>query len=165
MPDRRQSLKMVLGGALAGTCSLVSRSVSGQEDVLIPPAYLADRYIAPGDSPSRGVIASVDEPGERFIVTGRVLDRARPIAGASLYAFHADADGFYTRDGRNSDENARLFATFRTDANGRYAYETIRPGGYDGLSAHFTMSFARPAMLRGSSTCGSGMIPSSRPTS
>ena len=107
-----------------------------QNTELIPPAYLAPRYVAPPDAPSDTVIARSDERGDRLVVTGRALDQGRPVAGVSIYAFHADADGLYTRDGRNSDENARLFATLRTDAEGRYRYETIRPRGYDGLAAH-----------------------------
>ena len=107
-----------------------------QDPELIPEPYLAPKYVAPPDAPSDTVIAGRDERGERLVVTGRALDRGRPVAGVSIYAFHADADGLYTRDGRNSDENARLFAALRTDAEGRYRYETIRPGGYDGLAAH-----------------------------
>ena len=107
-----------------------------QNPELIPPAYLAAKYVAPSNAPSSTVIAGRDERGDRLIVTGRALDRGRPVAGVSIYAFHADSDGLYTRDGRNSDENARLFAALRTDAEGRYRYETIRPRGYDGLAAH-----------------------------
>jgi protocatechuate 3,4-dioxygenase beta subunit len=124
--------------AVVIACLLVaSTSTSWLQDTeLIPEPYLAPRYIAPPDAPSDTIIASRDERGDRLIVTGRALDQGRPVAGVSIYAFHADADGLYTRDGRNSDENARLFGTLRTDAEGRYRYETIRPRGYDGLAAH-----------------------------
>jgi protocatechuate 3,4-dioxygenase beta subunit len=115
---------------------LLTSTAWSQDTDLIPKPYLAPKYVAPRDAPSNTVIAGGDERGERLIVTGRALDGKRPVAGVSIYAFHADADGLYTRDGRNSDENARLFATLRTDAEGRYRYETIRPRGYDGLAAH-----------------------------
>ena len=36
--------------------------------------FLAPRYLAPEDAPSKIVIAGRDEPGERLIVTGRTLD-------------------------------------------------------------------------------------------
>jgi protocatechuate 3,4-dioxygenase beta subunit len=117
-------------------CVLVISTARPQDTDLIPPPYLAPKYVAPPDASSNTVIAGRDERGDRLIVTGRALDQGRPVAGVSIYAFHADADGLYTRDGRNSDENARLFATLRTDAEGRYRYETIRPRGYDGLAAH-----------------------------
>lgn len=123
---------------LAVLCAsvLLASTASPQDTELIPPPYLAPKYVAAPDAPSNTVIAGRDERGERLVVTGRALDQGRPVASVSIYAFHADADGLYTRDGRNSDENARLFATLRTDAEGRYRYETIRPRGYDGLAAH-----------------------------
>lgn len=117
-------------------CVLVASAARPQDAELIPAPYLAPKYLAPAGAPSNTVIAGRSEPGDRLIVTGRALDQGRPVAGVSIYAFHADVDGLYTRDGRNSDENARLFATLRTDADGRYRYETIRPRGYDGLAAH-----------------------------
>jgi protocatechuate 3,4-dioxygenase beta subunit len=115
---------------------LLASTAWPQNTELIPKAYLAPKYVAPPDAPSHTVIAGRDERGDRLIVTGRALDQGRPVAGVSIYAFHADADGLYSRDGRNSDENARLFATLRTDAEGAYRYETIRPRGYGGLAAH-----------------------------
>ena len=115
---------------------LLASTAWPQDTELIPKPYLAPKYVAPTNAPSNTVIAGRTERGDRLVVTGRALDQGRPVAGVSIYAFHADADGLYTRDGRNSDENARLFATLRTDAEGRYRYETIRPRGYDGLAAH-----------------------------
>lgn len=52
--------------------ALVSHLV-GQEDELVPAPYLADRYTAPTDAPSTAVLAARDEPGERLVVSGRVL--------------------------------------------------------------------------------------------
>jgi protocatechuate 3,4-dioxygenase, beta subunit len=115
---------------------LLASTAWPQDADLIPKPYLAPKYVAPADAPSNTIIAGRAERGERLIVTGRALDGERPLTGVSIYAFHADADGLYTRDGRNSDENARLFATLRTDAEGRYRYHTIRPRGYGGLAAH-----------------------------
>jgi hypothetical protein len=54
----------------------------------------------------------------------------------SIYVFHADANGLYARDGINNDEDARLHGAMRSDAEGRYRFETIRPKGYDGEPAH-----------------------------
>lgn len=103
---------------------------------LIPPEYVTDRYVAPRDAPSRIVVAGREEPGERLVVTGRVLDGNRPLAGISIYVFHTDANGLYARDGVNNDENARLHGAMRSDAEGRYRFETIRPKGYDAEPAH-----------------------------
>lgn len=103
---------------------------------LIPSEYVTDKYVASRDAPSRIVIAARDEPGERFVVTGQVLEGDTPLAGISIYVFHTDADGRYARDGLNNDLNARLHGAMRSDAEGRYRFETIRPKGYDGEPAH-----------------------------
>src|ERR1700694_5312291 len=91
----------------------------------IPPAYLSPKYVAPQNAPSSTVVAGKEEPGERLIVAGQVTDGTKPLAGVSIYVFHTDARGQYTTDGSNSDENARLHGAMRSDANGRYRYETI----------------------------------------
>lgn len=114
---------------------LTSLAAPRAQDI-IPPAYLSPRYVAPLDAPSSIVVAGKEEPGERMVVTGQATAGGKPVAGVSVYVFHADAAGFYTRDGRNSDENARLHGALRADANGRYRYETIRPSGYGNNPAH-----------------------------
>jgi len=115
--------------SLLAFVALASGTLASQEPVLIPAPFLAPKYVAPPDAPSSIVIAGKDEPGERFIVTGRMLAEGTPVAGASIYVFHADADGRYTRNGRNNDQNARQHGAMRSDANGRYRFETIRPKG------------------------------------
>ena len=76
-------------------------------------------------------IAGPDEPGERLVITGRVLvgaDRG-PGAGARVLAFHTDARGYYSEGGMD-ERNARLCGVLRADAEGRYRIETIRPAHY-----------------------------------
>jgi protocatechuate 3,4-dioxygenase beta subunit len=107
----------------------------------IPPPYLAPKYVAPPNAPSNVVVVGREEPGERMVITGRVTDAASggPISGASIYVFHTDLNGRYIPGtGRDSDENARLHGALRTDREGRYQFETIRPGNYPqgGAPAH-----------------------------
>ena len=73
-----------------------------------------------------------------MIVTGRTVDGTKPVAGVSLYVFHTDVQGRYARgmDQRVGEFNPRLHGALRTDAQGRYQYETIRPGTYDNGPAH-----------------------------
>jgi len=115
---------------------VVLTSVASQAQDFLPPVFLSLKFVAPLDAPSSIVVAGKEEPGERMIVTGQVTAGGKPVAGVSIYAFHADADGLYTKDGSNSDENARLHGAIRTDANGRYRYETIRPRGYGNNPGH-----------------------------
>jgi protocatechuate 3,4-dioxygenase beta subunit len=109
---------------------VLASAAPSQAPDLIPAPYLSPKYVAPQNAPSSIVVAGKGEPGERLIVTGRVTDGTKPLAGVSIYVFHTDANGLYTTDGHNSDETARLHGAMRSDANGRYRYETIRPGGY-----------------------------------
>ena len=107
----------------------------------IPPPYLAPNDVAPANAPSTIVVVGREEPGDRLIVTGRITDSrtGKSLGGVSVYVFHTDKKGLYTAaGGRNSDENARLHGVMRTDADGRYQFETIRPGGYPqgGSPAH-----------------------------
>ena len=111
-----------------------SRAASAND--LIPVPYFAAKYITPKNAPSQFVIADKSEPGDRLIVTGRVTDGQKPLQGVSLYVFHADAAGLYSKGPSNSDEDARLYGALRTDAEGRFRYESIRPIGYSDNGAH-----------------------------
>jgi len=53
------------------------------------------------------------EPGQRLIVAGQVTDGIKPLAGVSIYVFQTDANGQYTTDGSDPDENARLHGAMR----------------------------------------------------
>jgi hypothetical protein len=76
-------------------CVLVASVARPQGAELIPAPYLAPKYLAPPGAPSNTVIAGRSEPGDRLIVTGRALDQGQPVAGVSIYAFHADVYGLY----------------------------------------------------------------------
>jgi protocatechuate 3,4-dioxygenase beta subunit len=66
-----------------------------------------------------------------MIVTGIVRDVAdKPVAGALIYVFHADAKGYYMPGRAMDEQNARLFGYMKTGMDGRYEFRTIRPGGY-----------------------------------
>jgi protocatechuate 3,4-dioxygenase beta subunit len=128
-------MRIVISLLLAG---LGAALVSSQEAELVPAPYLAPEYTAASDAPASVVMAGSNEPGERLIVTGRVLDGSEPIAGASIFVFQTDAAGRYAPDksGNDAELNPRLRGLLRTDRQGRYRYETIRPGSYDGNAAH-----------------------------
>jgi protocatechuate 3,4-dioxygenase beta subunit len=73
--------------------------------------------------------------GERIIVEGRVLDEnARPIAGALVEVWQANAAGRYLheRDQHPAplDPNFTGAGRCLTDGEGRYRFVTIKPGAY-----------------------------------
>lgn len=76
-------------------------------------------------------IAGPDEPGQRMVVEGRVLesDGTTPVAGATVFVFHTDDEGYYSRGGMD-ESDARLCGLMLTDADGRYRFETVKPGHY-----------------------------------
>jgi len=83
-------------------------------------------------APERGLGESIagDTPGEPTFVSGRVTDLdGKPIAGALLDVWQAAPNGLYeTQDPDQPDFNLR--GRFRTDAEGRYAFRTVKPASY-----------------------------------
>jgi hydroxyquinol 1,2-dioxygenase len=69
-------------------------------------------------------------PGEPCDVSGRVVDvEGRPVPGALIEVWQADEDGFY--DVQYSDlEQARGRGHLRSDADGRFWFQTVRPEAY-----------------------------------
>jgi protocatechuate 3,4-dioxygenase beta subunit len=111
---------------------------AGAQAPYFPDVYLVPKYEAPANALSRVVVAGADEPGERLVVSGRVLDGGRPVRGVSVFVFQTDVDGRYSKEltGNDAELDPRLHGAMRTDADGAYEYETIRPGHYDGNPAH-----------------------------
>jgi protocatechuate 3,4-dioxygenase beta subunit len=81
------------------------------------------------NAPSRIVIGGPAEPGQKLRVRGRVVqpDGQTPAAGVTVYAYHTDATGVYSRE-RGAPPRLRGFMT--TDADGLFEYLTIRPEPY-----------------------------------
>ena len=90
----------------------------------------------PASLSSTARIAPAGETGEPLALSGVVTDRAgAPQADVVVYAYHTDSTGVYPRDASLTGAAARhgrLRGWARTDAAGRYAFETIRPAGYPG---------------------------------
>jgi len=98
--------------------------------VALLPALQPSQVVAKG-GPVRINLIPPDEPGEKLVVTGRVLgpDGKTPVPGASVYVYQTDRTGIYSRP-VNDSRTPRLKANLRTDAAGRYEYGTIKPGSY-----------------------------------
>lgn len=104
-------------------------------------------------APGRTLLAPVDEPGERLVISGRVLgpDCVTPVTGALLDVWQASSTGRYDNDDPASPPafNAyRLRGQMLTDENGQYQYDTIVPGRYlNGAQyrpAHIHYTISRP---------------------
>lgn len=78
-------------------------------------------------APQRTQLAAADEPGDRLRIEGTVVDQdCRPVAGVLLDVWQADRDGNY----HDAGSEYRLRAQLLTDAQGRYAFDSIVPGNY-----------------------------------
>ena len=86
---------------------------------------------SPAGAPSSGRLAPAGEPGEPLHVSGVVVGPDNtPIAGASLYVYQTDREGYYGVKPASDNRNPRLKLFLRTDASGAYSFETIKPGSY-----------------------------------
>jgi protocatechuate 3,4-dioxygenase beta subunit len=111
--------------SLQNSLSEVTGPVFGQGDLGPLDNDLVRNYAREGGSPI----------GERIIVHGRVLDGdARPVPGALVEFWQANAAGRYRH--RNDRFDAPIDPNFGgcgrtlTDAEGRYAFRTVKPGPY-----------------------------------
>ncbi|MBE0690712.1 MAG: carboxypeptidase regulatory-like domain-containing protein [Anaerolineae bacterium] len=79
--------------------------------------------------------------GDPIVLQGQVLDSdGAPIAGAVVEIWQTDANGNYDHP-NDSDPSVLLadfqyFGTSTTDADGNYAFRTVKPGQYEPRPAH-----------------------------
>ena len=105
---------------------------------------------------SRARIAPAGEPGIPLIMRGRVFqsDGKTPAPGMTVFAYHTDRTGIY--DERSKGPHSwRLRGWVKTDENGRFEFETIRPAPYPGRkeAAHVHLSIEGPG-VRGQWSAG-----------
>ena len=86
---------------------------------------------APAHAPSTGRLTPAGEPGTPLSVSGVVVSPdGKPIPGVSIYAYQADAEGYYGIKPASDNRNPRLKLFLRSDAHGEWSFDTIRPGSY-----------------------------------
>jgi protocatechuate 3,4-dioxygenase beta subunit len=91
-------------------------------------------------SPLRTSLLETGITGVKLVVSGRVLARdCKPVAGALVDFWHADAGGNYDNTG------FKLRGHQFTDANGNYRLETIFPGLYTGRTRHIHVKVQAPS--------------------
>lgn len=85
-------------------------------------------------APWRTRLCDASEAGDALVIAGRVASAARcaPLEGATLDVWQANAAGFYDSNDPARPDPAlyRLRGRIKTDAAGRYQFETILPANY-----------------------------------
>jgi protocatechuate 3,4-dioxygenase beta subunit len=104
-------------------------------------------HVAPQSAPASGQLAPATEPGTKLHVSGVVVSSTgTPVAGASIYAYQTDAEGYYGVKPASDNRNPRLKVYLRSGPRGEWSFQTIRPGSYPSSRVpghiHFEVSAA-----------------------
>ncbi len=97
----------------------------------------------PTNLTSTMTISNQKEAGEKLIISGTTFkaDGKTAFPNVILYAYHTDSKGYYSKIGTEKGVqkwHGRLHGWCKTDKNGRYEMQTIRPALYpdNSMPAH-----------------------------
>ena len=124
--------EVVLGAGSLGVSALVCLLNNGDLGQAETTANLLGPFWRAGSPPTPNGASIVRSPtaGDPLFVTVRVKDRGgRPVAGAAVDVWHANAGGLYeSQDPSQADMNLR--GQFTTDRDGKVSFRTVKPAGY-----------------------------------
>lgn len=96
-----------------------------------PNTILGPFYVDDAPRYENGANICLDGKGEPTLVSGRVLDTdGNPIVGATLDIWQTNDDGFYDVQQKGLQPEYNLRGLFTTDADGCYAFRTVKPRHY-----------------------------------
>lgn len=153
---RRTIAKMLLGAAVIAVAPACRADARVERRVPRDDLYPCEGCEAVRERDAAGLdwratITGPDEPGERMVLSGVVYqtDGRTPAGDVVIYAHQTNVDGLYA-DGTSETEwsrrHGRLRGWVKTGADGRYAFDTIKPGIYpDGTEpAHIHLFVLEP---------------------
>lgn len=90
---------------------------------------------APEKTTWNTIISPKGELGEKLIISGKIFhpDGITPVKNIIVYVHHTNIEGIYPKKGDeegNGKYHGYLRGWMKTDSNGRYQFETIRPAPY-----------------------------------
>jgi len=132
--------------ALSLVTLIVTTTTFAAQDVEYIRAVERAQQQRPSSLTSTGRIAPASEPGSPLVVRGQLLNvDGSPAAGAVVFAYQTDRGGLYDKR-ENGPHSWRLRGWVKTGADGRFTFETIRPGSYPNSNnpphVHFTAFLA-----------------------
>ena len=137
---RRTFVATALASAFASSAACSRGHVRALDGEARPNLYVCEGCEATAERDPDGlswstVLAGSDEPGERMRLSGRVYasDGVTPRPGVVIYAHHTNAEGLYANGSSETEwsrRHGRLRGCVRTNADGDYAFETIKPAPY-----------------------------------
>jgi protocatechuate 3,4-dioxygenase beta subunit len=133
----------------AFTAALASRAIAAPRETVIGGPCEGCEWVfegQPGTLRSRARIAPVEEPGIPMIVEGTVTTmRGAPVRNVIVYAYHTDRSGIYPRA---ANRHGTLRGWALTDVEGRYRFDSIRPGAYPSrdVAEHVHMHVIEPGI-------------------
>jgi protocatechuate 3,4-dioxygenase beta subunit len=142
--DRRESLVVAGGlavaalgaGALPASAASTAGGSSAVSCVLAPEMTQGPFYIA-NEKVRRNIREG--QPGVALALRLGVIDAAscKPITGAAVDIWHADAAGAYSGFGSNGTSGRSFLRGIqKTDATGIARFNTVYPGWYQGRTVH-----------------------------
>ena len=142
---RKGSLLGFLGGllALAGWEAGRARASGGPSAVasgvvscVLAPELTEGPYYIAGERVRRDITEG--RPGAPCTLRLTVVDAStcKPIPGAAVDIWHADAGGVYSGFGAGAPNRTFMRGIQRTDANGVAVFRTVYPGWYQGRTVH-----------------------------
>jgi protocatechuate 3,4-dioxygenase beta subunit len=139
-----ERLKGMIKRLLPAVVTLLVTATAAAQDVEFIRALESAQKARPATLSSTSRIAPESEPGSPLVIHGRAFaaDRKTPLANAVVFAYHTDKEGLYDRPGTSAN-SWRLRGWAKTDGEGRFEFQTIRPGAYPGRNVaehvHFTV--------------------------
>jgi protocatechuate 3,4-dioxygenase beta subunit len=109
---------------------------SGTVTCVLTPELTEGPYYIPNEKLRRNITDG--HPGTPLFLQLAVVDAStcKPIKGAAVDIWHADAAGNYSGFGAGSGSRTFMRGIQKTDARGLASFRTVYPGWYQGRSVH-----------------------------
>jgi protocatechuate 3,4-dioxygenase beta subunit len=109
---------------------------SGAVTCVLTPELTEGPYYIAGEKVRRNITEG--RPGAPLTLRLAVVDAStcKPIKGAAVDIWHADAGGVYSGFGAGSSNRTFMRGIQRTDATGVATFQTVYPGWYQGRTVH-----------------------------